>query len=183
MKIILSLLLAACAFNASAEIIVWKYAEKISKIGGGLSVKTSLTGYLVFDTATADLAFVQVEKVRGRFHVAFPDNYTIKTVSNGLGVSNTVFAFKSTGLGGYIAKGKNVPVEIGILNTFNAPKSLTFNGGDSYDRNGENFVEESKGKLTFDKTRTQAAQFNSRDFEQTIEDLRAGLVEIGYQQE
>jgi len=155
--------LSLTMLSARAEVLV--YSQKITKTvtGGGLIVKTSLTGWLVIDATSnvwSQVAFINVDTKRGHFNVEYPSTWNVNTVTFGLNKLDTVISKAGQGIGGTIASGADSTIDIGSATNYlwTLPKTLKVSGNDSYTTTDSFFVTYT-GTLAFDKLDTWYANF------------------------
>lgn len=100
MKMIFSLLLAAFAFDACAEVVIYQHRFTAVVTGGGKITRLATTGYTVFDPRAGDEPVMVLARITPRVGQAplksyseyHPDGVSVSHVSAAPTVSYTVFS-------------------------------------------------------------------------------------------
>jgi hypothetical protein len=156
--------LTATFISARAEVLV--YNQKITRtmIGGGQTVRTSLSGWLIIDATSnvwSQVAFVNIDTKRGHFNVEYPNTWNVNSVGFGLNKLDTVISKTGQGIGGIIASGADSTIDVGseVNYLWVLPKTMKVSGNDSYTTT-DNYLVTYAGTLTFDKSDTWYANFS-----------------------
>ena len=189
LKILFGLLLSF-TLASHAEVIIYKKKITTVATGGGSITKQTVTGWTVIDTEGTNTVDVDVFSKRGRFTV-YKRDYDFSRMTAGIGTSYLVASEASTDYYddgapytlSAVIKGREVLLDI-FTRDFSAPKTMTFIERFIYElSNGDQVIEESSGRLAFDKANTQDANFAGVNVEEAADALRQFLISKGYTEE
>lgn len=186
--------LLAC-FSARADFLVYKQKLKETSTGGGEIFKQKISGWLVLNTDDGEIVEVDVFDARGRFSIYywadFAPDYSIDTVSAGLGNESLVFSFAQSYLdeddAGHVEsatmKGKNTTLTP-ATEDWAAPKSMSLVGAFIYQGADESYLTEYKGRYVYDATTSgNLSSLYNGDLNSAVGSLADDLVAKGYTEE
>jgi len=187
MKTLATILLVSLAIaTARADVAVYIYKVNATKTGGGNVIKTTSSGFIIFDPQTLELANIQVLNSL-QFHIQDVAFNVINTVSPAPGTTWTVIAIDGDGVGSTTCKGVNTMVNLGgLAGIYRLPKAFKFTTSDSTIRtlDGElTFLIEEKGVMVFNQPTTQSANSLGYSLAQTVESIRRTLLASGRQEQ
>jgi len=193
MKAILSLLLAALACSASADVLIYKLKLSHTETGGGYSFKYSNAGYVVLDPDTGETwRLVTSPKAKTYYFVEFED-LQIDELEGPLGKEYNVATHNEEWLDvndvnhvehATIKGAKVHNVNVGATSLYYVPKSFTWIGREfgSY-TTGETYLDEISGSLSLDVKSSTTSNLAGDDVFDALYRLESLLIAQGYIEE
>jgi hypothetical protein len=190
MKKLILLITLLVAVSVHADVLVYKKRLTLVETGGGAITRTAISGWTVVDAQTGEVSEIDVYPGRGRFHI-FQSSVSFTSVSGGIGKVYTVGSdafqefYEDDGINMFstVLKGLNVPLDI-YTRFYNAPRTLTLVERSIFENSsGVQFIDETSGRLTFDKFNTQDANALGLTLQDTVNALAQSLINRGFIEE
>lgn len=190
MKTFLLLLVAAVAFQANADVLMYKHRISTTASGAGVVARYSYTGYTIFDPEEpAWITQVVVNARTKQFWLNEPQGFTIEQVESPKLRTSTVLiqADSWMDIEGYFhtdtgtAKGLNSTNNVGGATLYYVPKSLSWRGSSTYPSlSGKTILEEATGTFSLDTKLSTTANTAGDDVDAAVDRVRQSLLSLGY---
>lgn len=182
----LTILLSALflSLNLNAQVIIYIETFSDTLTGNGRTAVTNKIGFLVIENE-GDIFSIEAAPKSKTFQVfdvteACSIHYLrSSSTKRQLLVAFTANSGTKADAGALVAKGTVSTMDVGTANSMDIAKSMTLSGF-AVDDDGEPSLLETKGKLTFDKKRTVAANLAGNSAAIVVGGLRASLLAQGY---
>jgi len=179
MKTILAALTLTLALTSFGQVIVWKQTGTSTETGQGMAIRSSFTGYMVFDADGEQFVFLDVYSSKKQFKINYQDGLYASTVATKAGKELCVIAaFEDSSafhLEGLITPG----LDIGDQKTWKLARSLKGTGF-SLQQSDTPRHGDSTGSFTLDLKTTKAHNVGGFDLEECLTALKAPLLAKGY---